>query len=107
MAEKMKQTPTPAPAVADGDGPIREFSITLTPEELLDAVGCYDLLLPTEVSEAYKIMIQVPQFGGRVALAFQEAARNATTPEAKSRILDAVVLPAFLVGMLVGISKPK
>lgn len=105
MAEKLNQTPTPA--AAGIDGPTREFSITITPEELLDAVGCYDLLLPTEVSEAYKAMVQVPQFGLRVATALQLAAKKAKTPQEQSRVLDAAVVPAFLVGMLVGMAKPK
>ncbi len=102
MAEKMNQTP--ASVGPEGE---REFSISITPEELLEAVGCYDLLLPSEIGQVYEAMVAVPQFGVRVASALQFAAKNAKTPEEKSRILDAAVVPAFLVGMLVGMMKPK
>jgi hypothetical protein len=80
-------------------GPKIEFTV----EELTEAVSQYELLTPAEVGMAYEAMLKVPQFGMKLAAALQFAAKMTTagkmTPD---RMLDAAVVPAFLVGMLVG-----
>lgn len=82
-------------------------TITITIEELKAALETSDLILPVEVSEVYRAMLATPEFGVRVAGALQAAMKAARTPEAKNRVLDAAVLPAFIVGLLVGRGQGK
>ncbi len=80
--------------------------ITVTPEELREAVSSYDLMLPAEITGIYTAMLKVPEFGLRVAAALQNAAKAAgkgVLP--KERVMDAAVVPAFLVGLMVGHAK--
>lgn len=85
-----------------GKDPTFEFTV----EELREAVGSYELLLPSEIESAYKTMLEVPQFGIKIAQALQFAAKMAGQGGlGKDRVLDAAVVPAFLVGLLVGLSR--
>jgi len=85
-----------------------EPKIDFTTEELQDAVECYNLILPSEVEAAYKQMLTVPAFGARVAQALQMAVKmHMAGKMPQDRVLDAAVLPAFLVGMLVGVGKGR
>lgn len=82
-------------------------TITVTAEELQTALEASDLILRAEVESIYRVMLATPAFGARVAGALQAAAKAARTPQAKERILDAAVLPAFIVGLLVGREQGK
>jgi hypothetical protein len=65
-------------------------------------------LTPAEVGEAYEAMLKVPEFGVKLAMALQFAAKMTTAGKmGTDRMLDAAVVPAFLVGILVGSSKPE
>lgn len=88
--EEMKTT-TPAPA------------IRVTVEQLTQAVEDYEMLLPSEVEAAYKTLLAVPLAGLKIAQGLQQAmlaATDGTLPQ--DRVLDAAVVPAFLLGILVG-----
>jgi hypothetical protein len=83
-----------------------ELNINLTVEQLQQAVQNYDLLLPTEVAETYQIMLAVPGLGLKIAQALQQAMLDASKGIlTRDRVLDAAVLPAFLIGLLVGIGQ--
>lgn len=80
-----------------------ELAITVTPNELKQAVARYDLMLPGEVTAIYTVMLAVPEFGLRVAMALQDAARAVSSGAMpRERVLDAAVVPAFMVGLMVG-----
>ncbi len=82
--------------------------IQITVEELKVAVSRYDTMLPGEVTSIYETMLAVPEFGARVAVALQNAVKMAnkgTMP--KDRVLDAAIVPAFVVGALLGIGRGK
>jgi len=80
--------------------------IQISVEELQQAVLDYEMLLPIEVAEAYQTMLQVPSAGMKIAQALQQAmldAQRGILP--RDRVLDAAVLPAFLIGFFVGIGQ--
>ena len=80
--------------------------IEFTVEELREAVFCYEHLLASEIKAAYSVMLAVPQFGLKVAQTLQFAAKMAANGKMdKSRVLDTALLPAFLVGVLLGFSR--
>lgn len=84
----------------------KDLKIDFTVEELQEAVECYNLLLPSEVEQAYKQLLIVPDFGVRVAQAFQRALKMCADGKLpQNRVLDAAVLPAFLIGQLMGMAK--
>ena len=79
------------------------WKIAITVEQLQQAVLDYEILLPTEVAEAYQTMLQVPAAGLKIAQALQQAMFDASMGIlSRDRVLDAAVLPAFLIGLLVG-----
>ena len=87
-------------------GKDREIKVDVTVEEMADALAFYATIEPEEISAAYEALLKVPKFGAAVSNALQTAAKGAaegTFP--RDRILDAAVVPAFLIGMLVGQAK--
>jgi hypothetical protein len=88
--------------------PKQDAPIQVTVEQLKTAVEAFDLLMPSEIEAAYQTMLQVPELGVRIAQALQGAivaARKAGKPQ--GAVLDAAILPAFLVGLLAGISQSQ
>ena len=88
-----------------------ESKINFTAQQLREAVTAYESLLKSDVEQAYAAMLQVPEFGVKVVQAMEYAAKlvNKGKMDGK-RVLDAAVVPAFLIGMLVGLggsSLPK
>jgi hypothetical protein len=80
--------------------------IQITVEQLQQAVQDYEMLLPSEVAEAYQTMLQVPSAGLKIAQALQQAMLDAQKGIlSRNRVLDAAVLPAFLIGFLTGIGQ--
>ena len=88
-----------------------ESKISFTAQQLREAVTSYESLLKPDVEQAYAAMLQVPEFGVKVVQAMEYTAKlvNKGKMDGK-RVLDAAVVPAFLIGMLVGLggsSSPK
>jgi hypothetical protein len=82
---------------------VDETKITVTVEELQEAVTNYDLILRSEVEEVFKVFLAVPGFGQKVAGAMQAAINLAGRDKAKqSQVLNAPVLASFLMGVMVG-----
>jgi hypothetical protein len=80
-------------------------TITFGTEDLRAAVSNYNSLSLPEIQAAYSAMLEVPEFGLKVAQALQTAAKTAANGKGSpDRVLDAAVVPAFLVGLLVGAS---
>jgi hypothetical protein len=80
-------------------------TITFGAEDLRASVSNYDSLSLPEIHAAYSAMLEVPEFGLKVAQALQVAAKTAANGKGSpERVLDAAVVPAFLVGLLVGVS---
>jgi len=77
-------------------------TIEFTEHELAAAVERYESLTQPEIEAAYAAMLAVPGFGLKLALAFQTACKDAAETRNPSRVLDAAVVPAFLIGYLVG-----
>lgn len=78
-------------------------AIRVTVEQLRKAVAEYDLLLPAEVEATYKTMLAFPPAGLRIAQGLQQAMlANVQGTLPQERVLDAAVVPAFLLGILVG-----
>ena len=78
-------------------------AIKVTVEEMAAAVAKYDLMLPGEVAEIYLSMVAVPDFGLKVSLALQHAAVAVSQGKLpRERVLDGALVPAFLIGVLVG-----
>jgi hypothetical protein len=85
-----------------------EIKIEVTAAELREAISCYDLLLKPDIESAYAAMLEVPEFGLKLAQAMEYAAKMAGKGKMEEkRILDAAVVPAFLIGMLVGKGKAE
>lgn len=86
--------------------PKESVALQITVEQLTKAVQDYEMLLPSEIAEAYQTMLQVPSAGLRIAQALQQAVLDSQRGAlSKDRVLDAAVLPAFLIGLLVGIGQ--
>jgi hypothetical protein len=88
--------------------PKHDAPIKITVDQLRKAVEAFDLLLPSEIQAAYQAMLLAPELGVRIAQALQGAmvaARKAGKPQ--GAVLDAAILPAFLVGLLAGIGQQK
>lgn len=82
---------------------IEHQKIEVTVEQLTQAVRDYEMLLPSEIAAAYQQMLSVPAAGMKIAQALQQAAFDAQKGIlSRDRVLDAAVLPAFLIGLLVG-----
>ena len=77
-------------------------TIEFTEQDLAAAVERYESLAQPEIEAAYDAMLAVPAFGLKVARALQAACLIATESKNPSRILDAAVVPAFLIGFLAG-----
>ena len=87
---------------------MEDKKIAVTVEELKAAVANYELVLPTEVDETLKVFLAVPAFGQLVAGALQAAINLAGHSRAKhSQVLNAPVMVAFLMGVLVGREQGK
>lgn len=83
-----------------------ETKIAVTAEELRGAVSCYELLLKSDVEQVYASMLEVPEFGLKIAQAMEHAAKMASKGKIdEKRILDAVAVSAFLIGLLAGKGK--
>jgi hypothetical protein len=83
-------------------------TITFGTEDLRAAVSNYNSLSLPEIQAAYSAMLEVPEFGLKVAQALQVAAKTAANGKGSpDRVLDAAVVPAFLVGLLVGAGRPS
>jgi hypothetical protein len=81
-------------------------AIRVTIEQLTKAVADYEMLLPSEVEATYRTLLEVPAAGLKIAQGLQQAmlmASKGTLP--RDRVLDAAVVPAFLIGVLVGKSQ--
>ena len=82
--------------------------IEITVEQLTQAVRDYEMLLPSEIAAAYQKMLSVPAAGMKIAQALQQAMLDAQKGIlSRDRVLDAAVLPAFLIGLLVGIGQQE
>lgn len=105
MAAKTRTDKAGAPKpvlMETGDLPPLEF----TPGELTEAVACWDLVLPDDAWPIYERMLQVPEFGVRVAVALQNACKlTADGKMSPDRTLDAAILPAFTVGLILGLNR--
>ena len=87
-------------------GGTENLRIALTIQELTAATARLELVLPSEVEAVYATLCQVPEFGLKVAMALQAAAKAAAEGKApRERVLDAAIVPAFLAGMLVGLEQ--
>jgi hypothetical protein len=78
-------------------------AIRVTVEQLRQAAADYELVLPAERLVAYETLLKVPEAGLKIALGLQQAmlaASKGALP--KDRVLDAAIIPAFLIGYLVG-----
>jgi hypothetical protein len=94
------------PENTKGSEPRESPTFSFTAAELQDAVECYELLDQSEVEKAYQVMLAVPQFGLKVAKALQFAAKMSSQGKmGPDRVLDAAVVPAFLIGLLVGFGR--
>jgi hypothetical protein len=81
----------------------QQTQVTFTADELKCAVARYGELTEVEREQAYASLLAVAEFGQTAAEHFQEACKLATKGKyPKDRMLDAVVVPSFLIGMLVG-----
>jgi hypothetical protein len=81
-------------------------AIRVTVEQLTKAAADYELVLPAELEAAYLTLLEVPAAGLKIAQGLQVAmlaASKGALP--KDRVLDAAVIPAFLLGVLVGKSQ--
>ncbi len=103
MEQKTDRAGATKPVLMEtGDLPPLEF----TPEELKEAVACWDLVLPADAQVIYERMLQVPEFGIRVAMALQNACKlTADGKMSPDRTLDAAILPAFTVGLILGLNR--
>jgi hypothetical protein len=83
-----------------------ESQVTFTADELKRAVARYGELTEAEREQAYAGILAVAEFGQTAAEHFQEACKLATKGKyPKDRMLDAVVVPSFLIGLLVGLQQ--
>jgi hypothetical protein len=82
------------------------WHVQVTVEQLTQAVEDYEMLLPVEIEAAYRTLLGVPLAGLKIAMALQQAMLDASKGGLpRDRVLDAAVVPAFLLGVLVGMSK--
>lgn len=78
-------------------------AIRVTVEQLSQAVQDYDMLLPAEVEATYRTLLAVPLAGLKIAQGLQQAMlANVQGKLPQDRVLDAAIIPAFLLGYLVG-----
>lgn len=83
--------------------PKTENAAAFTADQLKQAVARYGELTEAERNQAYAGILAVAEFGQVVAEHFQEACKlSGEGKYPKERLLDAAVLPSFLVGLLVG-----
>lgn len=79
------------------------MNVDFSAADLEAAVKRYESLTSPELEAAYTTMLAVPDFGLKIAQAFALACKEATEiPTPNCRVLDAAVVPAFLIGFLAG-----
>jgi len=86
----------------------QEIHIEVTEQELRDAVSCYDLLEAEEIKDICRAVSQVDDIGVRAVQAMQEAAKAAVSAGQKdisTILVSAAIVPALVIGLLVGQSK--
>jgi hypothetical protein len=80
-----------------------DTTIQVTPEQLKEAVECYDHLLETDIQAAVKTLAAVPECGLRIAQALAQALKQMDHGKAHEiNVVEAAALPAFLIGVLAG-----
>jgi hypothetical protein len=104
MVERQsRRAPEATPATPTAPTEPSTIDALVTVEQLRQAVADYDLLLPSEVEKAYQTLLAVPLAGVKIAQGLQQAMlANHQGRLPQDRVLDAAVVPAFLIGVLVG-----
>lgn len=82
-----------------------ETKMHVTVEQLEQALQEYEMLLPAEITEVFRTMLCVPPFAMKVTPALQQAVSIAKSPLTPHEVFHASGLPAFLMGLLVGIGQ--
>ena len=78
-------------------------AIRVTVEQLTQAAKDYELILPAEIEATYRTLLQVPAAGTKITQGLQQALLEVQKGTlGMGRVLDAAVVPAFLLGILVG-----